>query len=173
MVDQAVQAGARQERVTEEVRPLLRRPIARQENASPLITLVDHVVQISRAGRRQGLEAEVVDDQQVRLDVGGEAFLEGAISPPGVQVGEHAVRRGVEGIKAELGRLVGQRLSQMGLADAGLATEQHVAVLADELDGSQIEDELAVDARVEAESKLASVLVGLRVERRSRSANCF
>ena len=49
----------------------------------------------------------------------------------------------------------------MGLADAGLAADQDVAALPDEGAGGEVEDLLAVDARVEAEVEQLKGLGGI------------
>ena len=56
---------------------------------------------------------------------------------------------------------MGDGLSQVGLADAGLAADQDVAALPDEGAGGEVEDLLAVDARVEAEVEQLQGLGGI------------
>ena len=52
-------------------------------------------------------------------------------------------------------------LGEVGLADAGLAADQGVAALADEGAGGEVEDLLAVDARIEAEVEQLQGLGGI------------
>ncbi len=113
---QAVQPRAGEERVAEEVRPLGRRAVAGEDDAPALVALVDDVVQVDGPLWREGFEAEVVDAEQGRLDVAGEAALVTAVGPAGVAVGQELVRRAEEDVEALAGRLVGAGLGEVALS---------------------------------------------------------
>src|SRR6266536_4683910 len=59
----------------------------------------DEVVEVGRARGRQGLEAEVVQDQRVRPQVGRQALLVAAVGAAGVEVGEHLVGAGEQDVE--------------------------------------------------------------------------
>ena len=83
--------------------------------------------------------------------VGGQAPLGAAVRAPRVELAQHRVRRGAQHVEALAGGLVPEGVGQVRLAHPRLADDEHVAVLAQEGAGGQVEDLLAVDARVEAE----------------------
>ena len=91
LVGQAIQTCRGQQGGSEQVGPLLQGAVTGEHNATPLVPLVDDVVEVLGGRRVQRLEPEVVQHQQVRAEVGLEAPLQGAISAAAVDVLEHAV----------------------------------------------------------------------------------
>ena len=85
------------------------------------------------------LEAKVVQDEQVRAEIGLEAFAQRAIGATAVDVPEHAVGVDEEGGETLTTRFVGQGLREMGLAYAGRPADEQVALLADVGAGGQVE----------------------------------
>ncbi len=65
------------------------------------------------------------------------------------EVADHVEDRAVQHDEARLDGLVADGLGQMALADAGRSEQEHVAGLADEAAGGQVEDLLLLDRRVE------------------------
>jgi hypothetical protein len=68
--------------LAEEVRPLGAVAIRSQDNGAAFVALVDDIVEILRAGRPEGFEPEVAEDEQIRAGVAGEALLAGVPSAP-------------------------------------------------------------------------------------------
>ena len=136
-------------------------PVVGTANFSSLLVSTSAISAMDEVGQRQRLEAEVVDDQQVGGEVALEPLVGRAVSAAGVEVAQELVGGGVEDLEALAGGLVGDGLGEVGLADAGLAADQDVAALADEGAGGEVEDLLAVDARVEAEVEQLKGLGGI------------
>ena len=113
---QAIQPGGRKQWIGEPGSPLGRRTIAGQQNRAVLIAFVDHVIQVLSRRRLHGLEAEVIDDQQIGSGIAGEAFVVRAIGAPGMEVAQHFVSVGEDDIEAAPTGFVGQRLGEMTLS---------------------------------------------------------
>ena len=114
-VSEPIQTGRGQERIAEQVRPFLRGPVTGEQDTAAFVPLIDDVVEVLGSGRVERFEAEVVQDQQIRAEVGLEAAFQGVVGATAVEMLEHAV--GVDersGVATTTG-LVGHGLGQMSL----------------------------------------------------------
>ena len=113
---QSVQACRSEQRLLEKVRPLCEVAVAGEEDAAALVALADDVVEVLGGGRAQGLEPEVVEDEEVGTEVALQTSFEGAIGPSPIEVGQHLVGVEKEDIEALAASLVGQGVGQVGLS---------------------------------------------------------
>lgn len=113
-MQEPIQASRRQQRIAEQIGPLVRGPIAGQDDAATLITLVDEIVQVLRRWRAQRLEAKVVQHQQVRAQIGLESPFQGAIRPAAIQVLEEPIGVDEQGIIVPTAGFMNQGLRQVG-----------------------------------------------------------
>ena len=104
------------------------------------VPFVDDIVQVFRGWQVEGLEAKVIEDQQIEAEIGLQAPFAAAIGPSAVDVAQNAVGVHKEGRVTLATGFMGQRLGQMGLAHAGGAAEEDVAFAADIGAGRQVED---------------------------------
>ena len=84
-----------------------------EQDAAPLIALVDNVVEVLGAGRQDRLEAKVVEDQELWLQVRVQAAGVGAIGATAVEMQEHLVCAGKQHIVAAAAGFVPQRLREV------------------------------------------------------------
>lgn len=152
-VAEAVKTGRGQERIEKDFGPLCWGAITGQNDTALFIASVDDIVEVTRRRRLQGLETEIIEDKQVGTKIALQATLEGAIGAATVEMLKHPGDGGEVGIKALAARLVDQCLGEMGFAGPRRAADEHVAVLADELAGGEMQELLAVDGRIESEVK--------------------
>ena len=61
-----IQPGRGQERVPKEGRPFGRGAIAGEQDAAPLVPLIDHIIEIFGGWGRERFQPKVVQDEQVR-----------------------------------------------------------------------------------------------------------
>ena len=151
VVRQPIQRGRGEERALEQVRPLGEGAVAGDDERALLVALVDDLVEVLGSGRVQGLEPEVVEDEQVGADVGGQAALVGAVGAAAVEVRQHPRGRDEQDVEATTAGLVTERLGEVALADAGGSLDEDRLVALDEARGGEVEDLLAVDGEVEGE----------------------
>ena len=104
----------------------------------------------------QLLHAHVVDDQQVRLEVPGQHLVLARQGFVVQEVADHVEDRAVQHDEALLDGLVAEGLGQEALADARRPDQQHVAGLADEAAGGQVEDLLRLIDGLNDQSKSSS-----------------
>jgi hypothetical protein len=160
-VGQPIERGRGEQRLAEEVRPLGPVAVRGQQNGGLLIAFVDDVVEVLGAGRAEGLQAEIVKDQQGGAGVAGEAVLVGAVGAAPGEVAEHLVGGHAEDLIAAATGFVGEGLRHVALAHAGRAVHQDRFMARDELTGGEVKDlglvELGVEAEVEAFEGLGGI----------------
>ena len=152
-IQQAVKPGRGQERIQEQVGPLIGGAVAGEQDAAALVALVNHIIQVFGARRLDRFETEIIQDEQIGAQVVAQPALPGAICPATVEVLEHFLDAHEKHIKALAGGFLTKRLSQMGFTHPGRAADQQVAVLADVFAGGQLQDLLAVEVGIELEIK--------------------
>src|SRR6266498_5431912 len=128
------------------------------------VATADHVEEDVGGAAIAGQVAELVEDQERWSGVPLEPALEGGKRFLLEEIGERGGQRGeADGLAGEQGG-VAEVLREHGLAHAGLAAQEHVLATADEVEGGEAFDELAVDlARVcpvEAVERLEGAEVG-------------
>ena len=113
----------------------------------------------------QLLEAHVVDDEQVGLEVAAQEAVTLGEGLPREEVGDEVEDGPVAHDEALLDGLVADCLGEVGLADAGRADQEDVVVLADEVPGGQLEDVLAGDGGIEAPAEVVEGAQGGELDR--------
>jgi hypothetical protein len=92
-VGEPVESGRGEERFAEQIRPLGAITIAGEQDRGLLIPLVDDVIQVLGTRRAQGLEAEVIEDEQIGARVAKQALVMRAVGPPTGQVGVNSTSK--------------------------------------------------------------------------------
>src|SRR3989449_378055 len=137
VVRQAVEGGGGEERALEQVRPLGEGAVAGDDERALLVALVDDLVEVLGAGRVQGLQSEVIEDEEVAAHVGGETAFVGAVGAAAVEVRQHPRCRDEQNVEASAAGFVTERLGEVALADAGGAPGGDRLVALDETGGGE------------------------------------
>lgn len=115
-----------QQAVEEQVRPLSRSAVGSQQDAAPLVALVNHVIQILRSRLLEGFEAEVIQNEEFGSQVSRQMALLGTIRPSAVEVLEQFLGISKQGIHAQPGRFLSKCLGQMGFVYLGRTADYNV-----------------------------------------------
>jgi hypothetical protein len=110
-VTEPINAGRGEQGIAKEGRPFAGRTVGGQQNTALFITRVDDIVQIAGGRGLKGLEAKVIEDQQVWPQVGFEATLPRIIGAAAVQMLEQLVDVNEDHVKALPTGSLGQGLS--------------------------------------------------------------
>ena len=134
-VGQPIKGTVAQDGVVEEAQPFVHGPVAGDHEAGSPVPVEDQVVEVGGLLGGEPVQAQVVDDEQVRRQEGTEAALQGVVDPglihdPEVIVGV-AEAHGVAGTD----RGIAQGLGQEALADPGGSDEQDVLAPSQEFQG--------------------------------------
>src|SRR5215831_6462163 len=160
-VGEAVEGGRGEEGLAEKVWPFRPIAIAGQDDRRFLVAFVDDVVEVFGAGPAEGLQPEVVEDEQIGARVARETLLMGAVGAAAGEMREHLGGVNEEDIKAAAAGFMSESLAKVALADARRTVDQGVLVTLDELAGGEIEDlglvEFGVEAEVEAFEGLGGI----------------
>jgi hypothetical protein len=116
----------------------------------PLV-FVGHIIQIFRSGGWDRLQPKIIQDQQTRSQVGGQAPVQSAVRSSAVQMLEGFLDAGKEHVESLAGRFLPKRLREVGSPDPGWAADQQIAFLTHIFAGGQVEDLLAVEVGIEVE----------------------
>jgi hypothetical protein len=111
---ETIQTGRSQQGFTEEIGPFFGGTIAGEQDATPLVSFVDDVVEVFRGRGEQWLESEVVEYQQIRTQVGLKPSFQSGVGTPAVDVLEHLVGVDEQDGVASAAGLVGQGLGEVG-----------------------------------------------------------
>ena len=130
------------ERVGEDLRPILERPIGRdQSGAAVVVALADDLERKLGLRGVHGEDSEVIDGEEIGADVAAQGFFERAVQLGGVQLvkhfgggDEHDTLGGVAGLE-------GQRAREKCLSGAWRADEEGIDALLEE--GEIVEAEVA------------------------------
>src|SRR6266704_2325520 len=123
-IKQTIQPSGSQKRIVENIGPLGRGTVGCQQNAALFVALVDDVVQVFGTGRLDGLEPEIVKNEQVRSQISGEAALQAAIGAATVDVLQHFLSGNEKDIEALAGGFLPKRLRDMGFSYPARAADQ-------------------------------------------------
>ena len=138
-IQEPVEARGGQQRVEEQIGPLIGSAVGGQQDAAVLVALVDDIVQIFWAGLLKRLEAEVIQDQQIRTQVERDPPFPGPIRPAAVEVLEHFLGVDEQHIQTLAGPHSWPRAwREVRFAYSGRAADQQIAFLADKLTGGQV-----------------------------------
>jgi hypothetical protein len=110
---QAIQSGGGEQGIPKQLRPLRRRSVARNHNAADLVAFVNHVIEVGGRRSGEGLEPEIIQDEEVGPDIGGQAALKGIVSPSPMQVRQHLVGGDKEHVEALPTGFVRKRLGKV------------------------------------------------------------
>lgn len=127
-----------------------RRLVGGEEDRAPAqVAVVDDVEQHVGGVGPIGEVADLVDDEDVRMDVLGERLPQAAIAAGGGEIVDELGGGGEERRGAVLDGAVGDRDREMRLPAAGLAHEDQIAPLGDELGAEVGAEELQAHGRLE------------------------
>ena len=138
MVQEAVEDGCRRGNIADQFAPLFQRPIRRHHGRLQLIPPHDHLEKVFAGTFRQRLDAHIVDNQQVRLEVFVHDFIlpgEGFVSQ---EVPNHIEDGPVFYGMSVLDRLVAEGLREMTFPHTGWAQQQDILALMNEPAGGEI-----------------------------------
>ena len=147
-MQQPVQDGRGHDRVAEHVTPVTERLIRGQQDAAAFVTCGNDLEQQMGGARRHRQVAELVDDEQLRLDQTLKTRVPW-LGPMGPHQGGHEHRGGDEADTAIL--LYGSPAEtdgQMGLADPGRTRHQHVLTVSHPAGGAEVPELIRIDARL-------------------------
>ncbi len=149
VVQEAVQDGPGGGHVAQEFAPFLQRSVAGHDGGKVFVTTHDDFQQVFAGVFGQGLEPQVIDQEEIRAQVFAQVFVllvEGFIFH---EVPDQIEDGAVEHFETGFNNLVANGLGQRGFADARRADQQNVLALTDEVAGGQLEDFFFADGGVE------------------------
>ena len=163
MVQEPVNDGSGGGHVGKQLAPFLQRAVAGHDGGAVFVATHNDFQEVFAGVFGQLLEAHVVNDDQVGLQV----FAHGALLLAERLVFEevpHQIEDGaIEDVEVHLDGLVTDGLGQMGFADAGRADEQHVFGFADKLAAGQVKNLFFVNGGVEAPVEVLQRFEGVEV----------
>lgn len=159
MVGQAVERRVRHDRVGEQTHPVLRRPVARDDNGRSEMALRDDLVDVLRLDGRERGKPKIVDDQKIGVKVLLDLSLPGLIGARRKEVPEHLDRLHKKDAVASPACLVTERLRNVGLPDARGAVDQDMLPLLDKETRGEIGNCPSSDLRVEGEVEALQCLL--------------
>lgn len=113
-VTKAVDGGRAQDAVRKRIGPF--RDVEVRQRAFALVALGDDVVEVLVLGTLEGLESEIIDDQQIDRRQSGKEPVVAVCGPGGMKLGEHPSSGREQDIMAGSDRAVAQGLSDVTLA---------------------------------------------------------
>jgi len=116
-------------------------------------------VEVLVLGALEGLESEVVDDQEIDRGQSGQEPVVAVCGPGGMELGQHPGGAREQDVMAGADRAVAQGLGDVALAGAAGADDDDAHLLVHEPAGGQLEDEGAVDRGIKSEVKLLEGLL--------------
>jgi len=153
-VNDAVERCLRDDRVGKERVPVLGCPVGgdhRREAAVPLSDQFEDVVGLLRG---ELAEAEVIDDEDIRVQVSAEAAVPGTVGMAASEVGEEAVGARVEDLVAQATGTVADGLQDMGFARADWTADDDRLSSFNEVAGGPVPDLLCGHLGIEGEVEL-------------------
>ena len=141
IVDQAVEDGVGDRRVAQIGVPLLARQLAGDDRRARRVAVLDDFEQIVALDVGESGQAPVVEDEDVDAGEPREQRRVGAVGAREREFLKEARQAPVDGAVALATRLLAERAGQVGLADAGRAGDQDVAVLDDPATGGELADQ--------------------------------
>src|SRR5437762_7873485 len=147
VVEEAIEERADGGDVTEELAPVLDRPVRAEQRAHPLVAAHDQLEEILGRGGRELPHAQVVDDEEGDRGKLGHPLAAGAGERGLRELLEAAVRFAVQHAMALPDDGVAERWGEMTLARAGRAEEDDIVALGEEAARGELEDEVAVQDR--------------------------
>ena len=108
MVQESIQPGGSQQWIGKEVGPFGGGAVGGEQDTALLIAFGNDVVEVLRPGCGQGLEAEIINDEQVGSQISGQTSLESIVGPPAVEMVQHFVSIDEEHVEALDARSMGQ-----------------------------------------------------------------
>jgi len=158
-VTEPVDGGGAQDAVWKRIEPFGDVEVRGHERAFALVALGDDIVEVLVLGTLEGLEAEVVDDQQIDRRQSGKEPVIAVCGPGGMQLGKHPGGGREQDVVAGTDRAVAQGLGNVTLAGAAGTDDDDADLLVHEPAGGQLEDEGAVDRGIKSEVKLLEGLL--------------
>ena len=91
VVGQTIEGSAGQQVIAEDLSPFFEGAVTGDDQRTGLITVGNEVIQILSGRGGQGLQAEIIQNQQVHGQEFGQETAVGATGPGGVQVGQQTL----------------------------------------------------------------------------------
>jgi hypothetical protein len=113
-----IESGAGEQRIGKEIGPLAGSAVGSEQDTALLIAFSNDIIEVMRTWGGERLETEVVNDEEVRPQIGGETPLEGIIGASPVEMLEHAVSIDEKDSEALDTRCVGQPCCNMTFNEA-------------------------------------------------------
>ena len=144
-VGETVKGAVGQDGVIEESEPLVDSPVGSDDEAGPAMPGDDQLVEVDGLLLGHPVEAEVVEDEQVRGEEGAEGLVRGVVHP-GLSHGPEEVVGAFEadGVSGPDGGIA-ESLGDEALAHAHRSDEQDVLVAVQELEGEGGVEEPAIE----------------------------
>jgi hypothetical protein len=154
-LEDAIDDGVREVIVVEHGAPSSRAFVRREDHRAPAdVALVDDVEEDVRGIVAVGQVADLVDDEDVRFDVGRERLAQAPLTTCRGQVVDERRRGGEERLEAVLQRAVGDCDRQVRLAAPGFALEDDRVSLGHEVGAEQRADRREAQRRLVREVEL-------------------
>ena len=123
MVGKAIERGAGQQVVGKGGGPFLEGAIAGDDERGPLVAFGDDLIEVLRGLRRKGLQAKVVENQEIHGQHLGQEALMRAVGACRMQVCQETVNGSGQDTAVAFEGFESQCVGQVTLAYAGGATE--------------------------------------------------
>ena len=164
VVKQPVHGRAGEQRVSKERRPFVEVAVGGEDKRSFFVALADELVQIHGLIVFERPQAEIIDNQKVDCGQARQFAIIGIIRAPSAKLGEQLVGGEVQHGVTSYAGTVTDGLSDMALADPGLADQAKVFVAVDKCTGGQVEDfgfgYLGIEGEIEILERLGMVEAG-------------
>src|SRR5437867_8830679 len=151
VVQQAVEDGGGDDPVAEDFPPDSERLVGGDQDGALLIAARDELEEEVRRHPVDGQVANLVEDEQLRLNEELEPLLQTAFAQSPGQGGDEPRRGGEGGAVTQGTSLQPQSHRQVGLADTRRTQEQDIVAVGDEPAGGQLLDHLGVNRGLELE----------------------
>lgn len=151
---QPVDGGSPQDAVWKGIGPFRDIEIRSDDGAFAFIAFGDDIVEVFILAALQGLEAEVIDNEQAHRCELGKLSLKAVVGTGGIELRKHFGYGGKQNIVSGADGTVAQGLGDVTFAGAAGTNDEHTDLFLDKPAGSQIDDQAAIDIGVEAEVEL-------------------
>src|SRR6266508_1636828 len=151
VVQEPVEDGVGERRIADVVVPMIERQLAGEKGGASADAVVEQFEQIVALVRSDGRNGEVVDQHEVDLGDGSEAFTEAAIGVTQAQFLEQSRRTQVQRGQTLATGLVGESASEEGLAATGSAVNDQILSGTDPIAAGEACQLTAIESAARAE----------------------
>lgn len=140
MVSEAVESRVGHDGIREEREPVSGRAVGGEDDRATEVAFGNDLVEVFGLGHGEGLEGEVIDDEEIGGEEAAEFGLPGVVGAGGEEGAEELGGFEEEDGVAEAAGVVAEGLGEVGLAGAGRAVEEDVLAARDEEAGGEVAD---------------------------------